>query len=101
MPVQAANAPHANHYNCTSSQQFKNLAMAVQAPDTSHGIPNVLQVPHNLTVFLRGCRNPIVDTPILTLVQVPDNSNISLCRCRLWKIHMRMLRLVQVPTIHT
>ncbi|MBW0561954.1 hypothetical protein O181_101669 [Austropuccinia psidii MF-1] len=82
MPVRAADASNANHYAFTRSQQFKKLATAVQAPDASHIIPYLVQVPNNLSVFLRRGRHPIFDTRILTLVQVPNNSSNSLRLCR-------------------
>ncbi|MBW0580221.1 hypothetical protein O181_119936 [Austropuccinia psidii MF-1] len=93
--VQDVNDSHANPYACAGCDNaksslclcglltldtniIKKLSTAVQAPDAPHGIPYVLQVPDNLTVFLRRCRHPIVDMRILTLVQVPNNSSNSL-----------------------
>ncbi|MBW0506350.1 hypothetical protein O181_046065 [Austropuccinia psidii MF-1] len=97
MPVWAEKSSNLNHYACTSSQQFKKLATAVQAPSASHRIPYVVQVPDNLTVFLCRCRHPKVDTQILTLVKVPDNAENFLHLCRLPTIHMLILTLVNAP----
>ncbi|MBW0562766.1 hypothetical protein O181_102481 [Austropuccinia psidii MF-1] len=81
MPVRAADALHTNHYACMSSQQFKKLATAGQAPKASHRIPYVVQVPESLTAFSRQCRHPIVDMQILTLVQTSNNSHANPYAC--------------------
>ncbi|MBW0564931.1 hypothetical protein O181_104646 [Austropuccinia psidii MF-1] len=80
-PILAANASQANHYACTSSQKFKKLSTAVQAPEASHRIPYIVQVPDNLTVFLCRCRLPIIHTPILTPVQASNNSHTNPDAC--------------------
>ncbi|MBW0487941.1 hypothetical protein O181_027656 [Austropuccinia psidii MF-1] len=95
----AADASHANHCACTSSQQFKQLPMPVQAPEASQANPYIVQVPDNLNIYLWWCRLPIIHMQILMILQVPNNSNNSLCWCRLWTIHMPMIMLVQVPEI--
>ncbi|MBW0499659.1 hypothetical protein O181_039374 [Austropuccinia psidii MF-1] len=64
----AANASHANHYACTSFQQFKQLPTPVHTPEASHTNPYFVQVPGNLSFSLRRCRLPIIQTRIPTLV---------------------------------
>ncbi|MBW0538893.1 hypothetical protein O181_078608 [Austropuccinia psidii MF-1] len=45
-------ASHANHYACTSSQQFKKTPMAVQAPNNSHTNPYACEGSQHFNSFL-------------------------------------------------